>query len=166
MSHINCKSPWRPGTFTHGKRLNIQFEHFISLDHIVLKIIAHNVLWALEPWSGIYTSPQGIKPLKTRHSQWFMRFEIYKLGIQRTNLYWRGLGCFRRSKRFHRFGVCRRCVEVKGAAIELNDVNVWEWNKWSLFKANTWPAFFSSLFFESWTWKMKLHVHFSFFEGK
>ena len=44
MSHINCKSPSRPGTFTHGKRLNVQFEHYISLDNgIVLKIIAHNV---------------------------------------------------------------------------------------------------------------------------
>ena len=44
MSHINRKSPWRPGTFTHGKRLNVQFEHCISLDNgIVLKIIAHNV---------------------------------------------------------------------------------------------------------------------------
>ena len=37
MSHINCKSPSRPGTFTRGKRLNVQFEHYISLDHIVLK---------------------------------------------------------------------------------------------------------------------------------
>ena len=36
---------------------------------------------------------------------------------------------------------------VTGAAIELNDVNVWEWNKWSLFKANTWPGFVSSFFF-------------------
>lgn len=42
MSHINYKSPSRPGTLTHGKRLNVQFEHYIN-NGIVLKIIAHNV---------------------------------------------------------------------------------------------------------------------------
>ena len=87
-------------------------------------------MWALEPWSGFYTSPQGLVGIATshsstfikswlyknlsRHSQWFMPFEMYKLGIQRTNLYWRGLGRFHRSKRFHRFGVNRRCFAKSG----------------------------------------------------
>ena len=50
----------------------------------------------------------------SRHSQWFMPFEIYKLGKQKTNLYRRGLGCFHRSKRRISSVWRRRCVSCHG----------------------------------------------------
>ena len=89
-----------------------------------------------------------------------MPFEIYKLGIQRTNLYWRGLGCFRRSKLFHRFGVSRRCV-AKSRMQLLNWMTSTTGNETNdhCLKLITWPAFGSSLFFWKLKMKMKLHVH-------
>ena len=77
-----------------------------------------------------------------------MPFEIYKLGIQRTNLYWRGLGHFHRCKRFHRFGVSRRCV-VKSRVRLLNWMTSTTGNETNdhCLKLITWPAFGSSLFF-------------------
>ena len=94
-----------------------------------------------------------------------MPFEIYKLGIQRTNLYWRGLGCFHRSRRFHRFGVSRRCV-AKSRVRLINWMTSTSGNETNdhCLKLITWPAFGSSLFSESWKWKMKQHVHFSFLD--
>ena len=93
-----------------------------------------------------------------------MPFEIYKLGIQRTNLYWRGLACFHRSKQLHRFGVSTRCVAKSRVRLSnwMTSTSGNETNDHCL-KLITWPAFGSSLFSESWKWKMKLHVHFSFF---
>ena len=94
-----------------------------------------------------------------------MPFEIYKLGKQRTNLYWRGLGCFHRSKRFHRFGVRRRCVAKSRVRLYwMTSTSGNETNDHCL-KLIVWPAFGSSFFSESWKWKMKQHVHFSFLGG-
>ena len=135
-------------------------------------------MWALEPKSDSYTSPQGLVGIATshpstfikswlykslsRHSQWFMPFEIYKLGIQRTNLYWRGLGRFHRCKRFHRFGVSRRCV-AKSRVRLLNCMTSTTGNETNdnCLKLITWPAFGSSLFF--WKLKMKNETACSFF---
>ena len=53
------------------------------------------------------------------------------------------------------------CCKVTGAAIELNDVYVWEWNKWSLFKANHLTCIRFIPFF--WKLKMKNETACSFF---
>ena len=91
-----------------------------------------------------------------------MPFEIYKLGIQRTNLYWRGLGRFHRCKRFHRFGVSRRCV-AKSRVRLLNRMTSTTGNETNdhCLKLITWPAFGSSLFF--WKLKMNNETAYSFF---
>ena len=71
--------------------------HNVSVGaEIKLQELRHNTSTFIKSW--LHKSLSG-------HSKWFMPFEIYKLGIQKTNLYWKGLGCFHRSKRFHRFGV-------------------------------------------------------------
>ena len=86
-----------------------------------------------------------------------MPFEIYELGIQRTNLYWGDLDVSIVANHFIGLASVGSVCKVTGAAIELNDVNVWERNKWSLFKTNhlTCIRFIS----------IKQHVHFSFLCG-
>ena len=64
--------------------------------------------------------------------------KIYKLRVQKTNLYWQELERLKVSTGVngHWFGE-DAVLHVIGAALRmnwLNDVNVWRWNKWSLFQ--------------------------------